>query len=47
MKRMRIDGMDCEGCNEAVAEALMGAGAVKVRADFKQGEVSFELGGGG
>ena len=44
MKRMRIEGMTCEGCNEAVAEALMGGGAVKVRADFKKGEATFEPG---
>ena len=42
MKRMRIQGMTCEGCNETVAEALSGAGAIRVRADFKAGEATFE-----
>ncbi|MBI2238409.1 MAG: FAD-dependent oxidoreductase, partial [Actinobacteria bacterium] len=42
MKRMRIQGMTCEGCNETVAEALTGAGAIRVRADFKAGEASYE-----
>lgn len=42
MKRMRIQGMTCEGCNEAVAEALIGAGAIRVRADFNAGEATFE-----
>ncbi len=42
MKRMRIEGMTCEGCNETVAEALTGAGAIRVRADFKAGEATYE-----
>jgi mercuric reductase len=42
MKRMRIHGMSCEGCNETVAEALSGAGANRVRADFQSGEATFE-----
>jgi len=45
MKRMRIHGMTCEGCNEAVAEALTGAGAIRVRADFQAGEATFEPAG--
>ncbi len=45
MKRMRIQGMTCEGCNETVAEALSGAGAIRVRADFKAGEATFEPAG--
>ncbi len=44
MKRMRIEGMTCEGCNQTVAEALTGAGATDVRADFRTGEVTFEPG---
>lgn len=42
MKRMRIQGMTCEGCNESVAEALTAAGATKVRADFRAGETTFD-----
>lgn len=34
--------MTCEGCNETVAEALTGVGAMRVRADFKSGEATFE-----
>lgn len=44
MKRMQIKGMTCEGCNETVAEGLSGAGATKVRADFKTGEATFDPG---
>lgn len=44
MRRMRIQGMTCEGCNESVAEALMGAGAVRVRADFTTAEATYEPG---
>lgn len=42
MRRMRIQGMTCEGCNETVAEALTGGGAIRVRADFQAGEATFE-----
>jgi len=45
MKRMRIQGMTCEGCNETVAEALAGAGAIRVRADFEAGQATFEPAG--
>lgn len=41
MKRMRIEGMTCEGCNETVAEALTAAGATEVRADFEIGQATF------
>lgn len=41
MKRMRIQGMTCEGCNETVAEALTAAGATEVRADFETGQTTF------
>jgi mercuric reductase len=44
MKRMRIEGMTCEGCNETVAEALMAAGATGVRADFESGQATFDPG---
>ncbi len=42
MKRMRIDGMTCEGCNQTIAEALTAGGATDVRADFRTGEATFE-----
>jgi mercuric reductase len=44
MKRMRIEGMTCEGCNETVAEALTAAGATEVRADFETGQATFAAG---
>ncbi|MBI3649058.1 MAG: mercury(II) reductase [Actinobacteria bacterium] len=44
VQRMRIQGMTCEGCNEAVAEALVVAGATEVRADFKTGQATFSPG---
>jgi mercuric reductase len=44
MRRMRIRGMTCEGCNETVAEALAGAGATDVRADFRTGVATFQAG---
>ncbi|MEX2203373.1 MAG: mercury(II) reductase [Actinomycetota bacterium] len=44
MKRMRIQGMTCEGCNETVAEALTAAGATEVRADFETGQATFAAG---
>ena len=44
MRRMRIDGMTCEGCNETVAEALTAAGATEVRADFETGQATFAAG---
>jgi mercuric reductase len=46
MKRMRIQGMTCEGCNETVAEALTAAGATEVRADFETGQATFAAGVG-
>ncbi len=44
MRRMRITGMTCETCNETVAEALIGAGATEVRADFETGQATFAVG---
>lgn len=44
MKRMRIQGMTCEGCNETVAEALTAAGGTEVRADFETGQATFAVG---
>jgi len=44
MRRMRIQGMTCEGCNETVAEALTAAGASEVRADFEAGQATFDPG---
>jgi mercuric reductase len=44
MKRMRIEGMTCEGCNATVAEALAAAGATEVRADFETGQATFAPG---
>ena len=39
---MRIGGMTCPRCEEAVSRALEGAGARGVRADFRRGEAVFE-----
>ncbi len=41
---MRIEGMTCAHCEKTVAEALTGAGAIKVDVDWKQGRAAFVSG---
>jgi len=45
MIRMQIEGMTCEECAGSVANALAGAGAVKLRVDFETGEARFDAPG--
>ena len=45
MKRMRTEGMTCEGCAGSVADALSGAGAETPRVDFDAGEALFDAPG--
>jgi mercuric reductase len=39
--KMKVQGMNCTGCEEHVVKALENAGANNVRAIFRQGEVRF------
>ncbi len=41
--QMEIQGMTCTGCEEHIADALKGIGAKEIQADFRKGEVVFEL----
>ena len=41
VKRMRIEGMSCAGCESHVVQALEGIGATDVSASFRQGEAQF------
>jgi mercuric reductase len=41
--RMRVRGMTCSGCEERVARAVAGAGAIGVVASHRRGEVECAL----
>ena len=40
---MSVEGMTCGRCEASVGRALEGAGALEARADFRRGEVMFDL----
>ncbi len=42
IKQMRIEGMTCLHCEKTVAEALTGAGALQVEADWRNGRATLE-----
>ena len=44
-KRMQIEGMTCVHCEKTIAEALIGAGASKVDANWREGRATFDVGG--
>lgn len=41
-KLMRIQGITCDHCEKTVAEALAGAGARDVKADWRAGQAQFD-----
>jgi len=45
-KLMRIGGMTCDHCEKTVAEALTGAGARDVTADWRAGQARFDAASG-
>jgi len=45
VKRMRIDGMTCDHCERAVERALVSAGAMDPKADFRRSEAVFSFEG--
>jgi len=46
-KEMKIEGMTCLHCEKTVAEALAGAGASKVEANWREGRAVFDAGTAG
>jgi len=46
-KEMKIEGMTCLHCEKTVAEALTGAGASKVEANWRDGRAVFDAGSAG
>src|SRR6266851_6600397 len=43
VKQLQIEGMTCTGCEKTIAEALTGAGAEKVEANWRAGRATFEV----
>src|SRR5260370_18441678 len=46
-KEMKIEGMTCVHCEKTVAEALTGAGASKVEANWGEGRALFDVAAAG
>ena len=44
-RQMQIEGMTCVHCEETIAEALVGVGASKVDANWREGRATFDVGG--